>query len=740
MSTHSKIWYKKYFISYCVIAMIPVLVLGLYLCVSAVGSNRNAAQQEYQRSMVQAASHIDTVLEDMRQNAHDFESNAESFSPDSGTSDASLERLLIQYLTACQQNSKVPVQAMFYRIGDTLLYTADGLKPYDEVKKSLSALVDLDYSNFFTNLVSSVSARSWQMSKWENGRLRGTSLMAFTFPYPAYGAGHLGVFIFLMNINDLKTVIADYLNMPPDFIYLYSVNYQLIGAYEDTPLGADERKAMLAEPINTPADQKIGEKTYVLMRYKTSIFGVQVVCGVDGERMYANVRASLRRTLVLMLASTFVAFILAYLLARYSYRPIRQLMKTVPPSGNLDEFSAIHRHLSGVTADMETMEERSAAVLPIVHDQMMTALLRGKSDGWVTETLRYIYPDFFSAKQYFVILVQPSEVPDGLLHNPFPLTGGAVMLYGVPVEEEGLTAFIAACRDHEDRRTACMAELKETILAGEPGVLLLSAGGQVSSAGDITTSYLEAYVVHRQNLESDGNPFCVYRAMDQTRGVSQKKQKSREAALTMYLQSLQSVDESTALAQLQVLEDALTADNLSFLYLHFSYVEIFSRTLTVIPESVADAFRGEITSLQQISSSELFADVMERLTRDVCRARAQSLEIRRQDSRKQILALMEAHFSEDDFSLANLSRLAGYSATYVNRCLREETGMSFIQMLSGLRMRRAKELLADTDLMVKEITRRIGYLDAASVVRKFKESEGITPSEYRDLRRSGAEH
>ena len=57
--------------------------------------------------------------------------------------------------------------------------------------------------------------------------------------------------------------------------------------------------------------------------------------------------------------------------------------------------------------------------------------------------------------------------------------------------------------------------------------------------------------------------------------------------------------------------------------------------------------------------------------------------------------------------------------------------MSFIQLVSEKRMNKAKEMLRDTDIMVKDITQQVGYFDAASFVRKFKETEGLTPSEYR---------
>ena len=77
----------------------------------------------------------------------------------------------------------------------------------------------------------------------------------------------------------------------------------------------------------------------------------------------------------------------------------------------------------------------------------------------------------------------------------------------------------------------------------------------------------------------------------------------------------------------------------------------------------------------------------------------------------------------------------GYSATYINRCLREETGYSFIQYVSMLRIAKAKEALVETDDKIKDIVARLGYQDLASFTRKFKEYEGVTPAEYRSINR-----
>jgi AraC-like DNA-binding protein len=53
------------------------------------------------------------------------------------------------------------------------------------------------------------------------------------------------------------------------------------------------------------------------------------------------------------------------------------------------------------------------------------------------------------------------------------------------------------------------------------------------------------------------------------------------------------------------------------------------------------------------------------------------------------------------------------------------------QWITERRMREARRLLADTDLTVAEIARRVGYRDAGYFVRRFRTAHGVPPVAWR---------
>lgn len=85
-----------------------------------------------------------------------------------------------------------------------------------------------------------------------------------------------------------------------------------------------------------------------------------------------------------------------------------------------------------------------------------------------------------------------------------------------------------------------------------------------------------------------------------------------------------------------------------------------------------------------------------------------------------------------DISLDDVSRVVGISPYYFSKIFKEETGVNFIEYLTNIRIERAKELLATSDMSMKEICSMCGYPDPNYFSRTFKKNVGVTPTEYKD--------
>jgi AraC-like DNA-binding protein len=70
------------------------------------------------------------------------------------------------------------------------------------------------------------------------------------------------------------------------------------------------------------------------------------------------------------------------------------------------------------------------------------------------------------------------------------------------------------------------------------------------------------------------------------------------------------------------------------------------------------------------------------------------------------------------------------TASHLSRVFSRETGTTFVDYLSEVRITRACHLLDSAELSVKEVARECGYADANYFSRAFKRLRGCTPSEY----------
>lgn len=100
---------------------------------------------------------------------------------------------------------------------------------------------------------------------------------------------------------------------------------------------------------------------------------------------------------------------------------------------------------------------------------------------------------------------------------------------------------------------------------------------------------------------------------------------------------------------------------------------------------------------------------------------------------KQAQEYIRAHFARD-LSLDNVSRQVNVSPYYFTKLFKEETGQTFVEYLTSIRMEKAKTLLNTTDKSMKEICTAVGYSDPNYFSRSFKKNTGETPTEYRGKR------
>jgi len=97
----------------------------------------------------------------------------------------------------------------------------------------------------------------------------------------------------------------------------------------------------------------------------------------------------------------------------------------------------------------------------------------------------------------------------------------------------------------------------------------------------------------------------------------------------------------------------------------------------------------------------------------------------------QAVEYIEHNYAEK-LTLQTVADQCYVSQWHLSKLLNRYTEKSFYDLLNSVRIRKAKELLADPSLKIGEISEMVGYADTAHFARTFKKLEGISANTYRN--------
>lgn len=97
---------------------------------------------------------------------------------------------------------------------------------------------------------------------------------------------------------------------------------------------------------------------------------------------------------------------------------------------------------------------------------------------------------------------------------------------------------------------------------------------------------------------------------------------------------------------------------------------------------------------------------------------------------RKLQEFIQAHYAEN-FDAKEVEEVCSLSYKYAGMLFKEETGKTIREYQRALRIRKAKQLLKETDKPIAEIAQITGFLDVFYFSKIFRKEHGCSPSEYR---------
>lgn len=577
-------------------------------------------------------------------------------------------------------------------------------------------------------------------------------------------AEHDVVLLHAYPVNASKESIEGYVQFHIDADYLYrrfasgfSPSSEVLIADDSGRIVTGRNREKIGEDWKTvyglkdtlPAQHRMDNRAFLLFTDQAELSDWQYIAFMDINEIAATIRKTTGVIILIGVLAFLLGTILLFWAGKFAFKPIDAFVQSMTEkirSTNKEflfqgknDLNSLESILGEIIGETKILKEVVNSSLPARKWELLISLLAGKISERKKLAAEYAalgmeYRDggfYVLAVEYASDTLEQIELAGGWMARRLEECCGAL----AAVDMENRLIAIAEGGSGADsikliRESAaqCVFEAKEAM-----GVeAVVGIGRFVREPGDIQKSYREAIECLNYKLVEEKDSILLYQEISRCDTDDFYRLLSRTVKIQEVLpggsrQELQrfigAVFDSMTLKRFSVEQMRLILSKLLF--------EAKS-SLEIQEDSRLSALETRIEYLSVGSQLESVRRETERILGEM----QQELNVRREKDRggvvmERVLEYIHRHYSDPNLSITILSEKMKMSSTYIINGIKEQTGKSYYELLTEIRMEKAKDLLENTRDKVYKVAERVGYENSQSFIRAFKKYTGSTPEAYR---------
>ncbi|MCI7383963.1 MAG: AraC family transcriptional regulator [Hungatella hathewayi] len=530
------------------------------------------------------------------------------------------------------------------------------------------------------------------------------------------------------------------------------------GIYAKLGAGIEKPRVTISDLEHLPsgAIRSIGEQEYYVYYswlQDNRMVSVFMVPAVYRERMH---NAAFRYMVTVMIIWLLMAGPFAYLMTKRLYRPMKELLRSLPTgqvkAESFDEYRIIEEAFSKIKKDSMIYREQLKKENKILSSHLFMRLMHG--DITMTQEVAGILVESGFPEEldiYFAVYIQILLPYDEMInedrleydqihqiytmlcnHTVQCLEAMGLQAYLVP-EDNTMSGIIKGGRERVEQ---CLNELIKTLKTDYSVEYKIAASSPCHTADELKRAYEEACeAAEYQLLRGEIHSLYFYKTEENAFPRKPNHQLMDDLRKLSNALIAENYDEAE-----QALDKIFKKD-----YPAEVSIEDLNRINRYVAETVilstshgGSSYEGEIRNcLKRYSfDKERYRDLYGQIQAFIEDVRNLEAVEKNGEKRKidQIVFFIEEHYDDSSLSASMVAGQFQISVPWLSNLFKKELGVGFLDYVHKCRIRHAGELLRTTDMSVGEIAERVGYTSALTMSRAFKRYEGVTPKWFREER------
>lgn len=257
--------------------------------------------------------------------------------------------------------------------------------------------------------------------------------------------------------------------------------------------------------------------------------------------------------------------------------------------------------------------------------------------------------------------------------------------------------------------------------------LFAAFSGPIANIGSLRVAYNEMESVLENKFFYDKGAVLFAEGA----WIGSKASEGVEEKITEIAKDVERKDFTSARIRFEKLYEMLQAGTqISSIFLKYNCMEILKMTFDYAPKKNTEQFKKTLENIYKSNKLSELCVLMITMLESCESSDGQTAD----SNRKVIESILRTIHNEYNrgLSVDELAESVYLTPNYLSHLFKKQVGVSIIKYITNTRMKKAKQLLSETNKKVADIGEETGYVNVAYFCSLFKTHYGKTPTQFRE--------